>query len=711
MKKISSFFTLTFFLFLMGAGVLPTVIFAQNTDSETPQPSPNHSLSSASPSPENSAPSSPDSPSPENSTSSSPASSDTEKPASSRNEISKEIQQLIQKLGDPSWKIRDLAARRLVEIGADAEKALLAATENDDPTISAAASYYHSLITGNLSRSTDPPEIKQLLHNYSVSSVVQKLELLEGISQFPKKEASDLLLRIITSDREVCCCEYAVLLLLWNLPENVTYPSITELRQKQISVKKLTSQNSSEQTSTEKTETNLEYWKTVNDWIKKRHDSVTSLLDQIMNDFPQRNSSLNLLINYLNKEQDILNQILQDIKTEKNDTFAVSGKQLRNTFFTLIHTQVNHIPQKNRSLNIIVRIGFTYYVADLLAQLGYETQGNNFLTECHSFRQLSHSSVQHENVVARFHSLSLRLSWISKLTQRGRILWTVSESELLWQNCPAPEIPLITSFMAEIYHTLGNDKRAAELLSDILTNSMKLKGFLSIRREELKFVSPHRLTDAQITNELAAQALFYKACHAGHEKDLLLQKKLILDSLAKDPLNVDALILAHEMKSVLQDSQWNTQIDEKLQKAFNEFKLENAKDFSESLEDIHRRNQYAWLAAKTDQNLITAAKYAEQNVKVKPDNSSLRDTLAHVYFAAGHMEAAILHQKRAISDAPISLPLRYHLEIFEAEKKCLTDIQNPSSAETQSIKNEETLPIKNETDSPQNETVSLTFCL
>jgi tetratricopeptide (TPR) repeat protein len=85
--------------------------------------------------------------------------------------------------------------------------------------------------------------------------------------------------------------------------------------------------------------------------------------------------------------------------------------------------------------------------------------------------------------------------------------------------------------------------------------------------------------------------------------------------------------------------------------------------------DASLLNGLAWACATHDIYLADAIKAAERAVQLEPRNVDILDTLAEVYFRAGHTTKAIEIESRAAAIDPKSVYLKEQIERFRAGQK------------------------------------------
>ena len=87
-----------------------------------------------------------------------------------------------------------------------------------------------------------------------------------------------------------------------------------------------------------------------------------------------------------------------------------------------------------------------------------------------------------------------------------------------------------------------------------------------------------------------------------------------------------------------------------------------------TLKVLNACNAGAWLLANTDGDYPSALILIEAAMKIEPDDLSIQDTLAHVYFLGGRVEDAIRVQAQVVRLAPESILFLRALERFKRGK-------------------------------------------
>ncbi len=584
------------------------------------------------------------------------------------------IDALIRKLGDPSWKVREDAGRKLMEYGADAEPALMAAMESTDLTTAKAAAFFYPLVANELVRATDSEALRLLLDEYEACDMSDKMRLLERMRRLPAEEAASGLLRLINTETDVSLARYGMLMLLWNLPADIHFPSMMNVTDASLESPAVRALQGLPVKSVEYKAKQAAYWASEKPWMEKRKAAVTEVLEQAKT-LRRMKPAVEQLTKFLEMEKACLDEILRRMEQKNPPGEPLLAETLDQTYYEILQEMANPMTAQQRQLGTLGILGLSYYAMDFMDRMGFPAEADSLMKKIQGISRLNQTSAAGGASDADFWWLLLRMGWNEKLLCRGRINWALAEGERLRQYCRTADKAFVAYDLANTYHELRKDKRAAELLGDIMTqNSLKKEGLVRLDRTEDQFTAVMK---------------YYQAGEAWQEKDVPRAKDLLRNAGKLWPEDTESLILAYEIGQATGDEAWQKETDERIEKLLKTFdvriKENGGKDGVLPYDGgIHDRNLYAWLAGKTHRHLAQAAIYAEANVKEMPHNGSVRDTLAYIYFAAGYLDDAIKHQLQAMEDNSSALEIRRNLEIFRRAKK-IQDGEKPEDAASENV--------------------------
>ena len=138
-----------------------------------------------------------------------------------------------------------------------------------------------------------------------------------------------------------------------------------------------------------------------------------------------------------------------------------------------------------------------------------------------------------------------------------------------------------------------------------------------------------------------------------------------------DGMDIDLMIVAHRLCKQQPDidGEFKEKMDRQLKKAWSTMLSEYENDAAHSPQRglVHACNGAAWLLANTDGDYQSALTLVEAALKIEPDNLSVLDTLANVYFLGGEAEKAIRVQERVVRFAPDAVVFQRALERFKRQ--------------------------------------------
>lgn len=116
----------------------------------------------------------------------------------------------------------------------------------------------------------------------------------------------------------------------------------------------------------------------------------------------------------------------------------------------------------------------------------------------------------------------------------------------------------------------------------------------------------------------------------------------------------------------------------------------NAKLVDEAWDDSAALNEIAWGIAigRAPGDMELAQRAAERAVELSPEDASILDTLARVYYEQGDLEKAIEYQKQAVEHGAGNPGLASTLEEYEAELAEKTTTPEPAEGDTPSTPEE-----------------------
>ncbi|RMF95421.1 MAG: hypothetical protein D6741_11720 [Planctomycetota bacterium] len=113
--------------------------------------------------------------------------------------------ELVRRLGDPDYYVREDAQRQLIEMGIAARPFLREALQSDDLEIATRAEYILQRLKVEWVKPTDPPEVQRLMAAYGQMELTRRLEIIGQLAGLPEYRGLPALARIACyeSDEEI----------------------------------------------------------------------------------------------------------------------------------------------------------------------------------------------------------------------------------------------------------------------------------------------------------------------------------------------------------------------------------------------------------------------------------------------------------------------------------------------------------------------------
>jgi tetratricopeptide (TPR) repeat protein len=191
-------------------------------------------------------------------------------------------------------------------------------------------------------------------------------------------------------------------------------------------------------------------------------------------------------------------------------------------------------------------------------------------------------------------------------------------------------------------HDQGEHQRAADTLQDTIG---------LIDRKKLKDSDEERA-------RLVGRMNYFRSCQLAEQGDREKQREHLDRALEADPAELDALIARYRLPGV--NAEYDRQTLELIERAADGL----ARQIQTSPDEPQNYNQFAWLVGNTTGDSDEALRRAKLAVEMAPASGAYYDTLAHVYFGRGELEAAVKNQIQAARLDPHSGLIAKQLAFF-----------------------------------------------
>ena len=570
------------------------------------------------------------------------------------------VAELIAQLGDTNYAIRESATQQLRMIADHAIDQLLdAADQSNDLETALRAQWI--LETVSLIGPDDPPEVADLLKNFSSRSLSQQISALSRLIRLEENAGIKPLARLIRTNRSASTSYLAALILLqeWR-PADPYWPQLAahipdklKISRRPAAVLMKSLVNFSQ--VADNPETTLDQKQDAFEDLEAALETFLELTPFNTQTFG--NNSTTRGVNDLAREIVVRCHACAALQAGFPDRGVAVAKELfefipknsdkhqlatADVLFWAAHcglaNLVNHLPESLQAT--IENQAITLYAAARCEQSnGNETLANEMAQR--AFALCSDKTNEQMLAAVRLDHWGL-VDWADREYRRVITAPTLSAQQI---------IPFSIQW-AELLNDFDRCEEAAAILQDVLTGShgtiknIRVMDSLGYSKEAL-----------------AARQRFFLS-RADKEKNKRKSERQALDkALDEYPEEIDTLIAYYHFPGLLAADKEH--IVGLIQGALK--KLQQRID--REPDEPNPYNEYAWLVANTEGDLLRATRYSKRSLNLDFDSASFLDTLAHCYAAAGNRNEAIRCQVVALRKDPGSNTIQKNLQKFLSMQK------------------------------------------
>ena len=570
------------------------------------------------------------------------------------------VAELIAQLGDTNYAIRESATQQLRMIADHAIDQLLdAADQSNDLETALRAQWI--LETVSLIGPDDPPEVADLLANFSSRSLSQQISALSRLIRLEENAGIKPLARLIRTNRSASTSYLAALILLqeWR-PADPYWPQLAahipdklKISRRPAAVLMKSLVNFSQ--VADNSETTLDQKQDAFEDLEAALETFLELTPFNTQTFG--NNSTTRGVNDLAREIVVRCHACAALQAGFPDRGVAVAKELfefipknsdkhqlatADVLFWAAHcglaNLVNHLPESLQAT--IENQAITLYAAARCEQSnGNETLANEMAQR--AFALCSDKTNEQMLAAVRLDHWGL-VDWADREYRRVITAPTLSAQQI---------IPFSIQW-AELLNDFDRCEEAAAILQDVLTGShgtiknIRVMDSLGYSKEAL-----------------AARQRFFLS-RADKEKNKRKSERQALDkALDEYPEEIDTLIAYYHFPGLLAADKEH--IVGLIQGALK--KLQQRID--REPDEPNPYNEYAWLVANTEGDLLRATRYSKRSLNLDFDSASFLDTLAHCYAAAGNRNEAIRCQVVALRKDPGSNTIQKNLQKFLSMQK------------------------------------------
>ncbi|MCG8585236.1 MAG: hypothetical protein MI757_11035 [Pirellulales bacterium] len=549
------------------------------------------------------------------------------------------IAELVKKLGADEYAERELAQKKLSEIGQAAFDALFDAQDSDDVEISLRSKYLLRLIRFTWVREGDSETVKVILKDYDAVNERLKYYKMRELAELPDDAGIAALCRLTRFEKSNKRSKYAALrivrkeakeekplskergeLILENLGqsrreaagwlrayvETSSKPDDAAAKWGELVAKeRKTLDLFPAETDRTLVATMMQYQVDLLERLGREKESLAVLSKMFDYVDVEREETIIALVNWLAKKKAW--EVIDEVAKRFESTFAKNALLL----YTLAQARLaQEAPDE----------------AEKLADKAIKLRPGK------------------DDLALRYHLIIAH-----RLQERDLVHWAEREfRHVISTASPSDQSAVMArSELAYMLHDLGRKKEAAEMLGELVTtmdSDAKVRAVVA---------AIYRRPDA-----LKARMHFYRSQQHADDGDKTKQRKELDEALKHDSTDGDVLIDLYELTKSDPAEFKKTQAKINAATEIMLGKIEEEPDSATWY------NQYAWLVSNTEGDQEKALKMSLKSVELRPDSGGLLDTLAHCYFALGQYDKAVATQQRAVHLEPSSRTIRKKLEKF-----------------------------------------------
>ena len=565
------------------------------------------------------------------------------------------VAELIAQLGDTNYAIRESATQQLRMIADHAIDQLLdAADQSNDLETALRAQWI--LETVSLIRPDDPPEVADLLKNFSSRSLSQQISALSRLIRLEENAGIKPLARLIRTNRSASTSYLAALILLqeWG-PTDPYWPQLVAPVPNELDASKRPAallinrlidfsqvadnpenKLDQKQDAFENLETALKRFLELTPFDTQMFGSNTTTRG--VNDLAREiivrcHARAAIQAGFPDRGVAVAKELFEFIPKNSDKYQLATADVLFWAAHAGLAKLVNHLPESLQAT--IENQAITLYAAARCEQ----SNGNKTLADemaRRAFALCSDKTNEQMLAAVRLDHWGI-VNWADREYRRVITAPTLSAQQI---------IPFSIQW-AELLNDFDRCKEASAVLEDVLTGShgtiknIRVMDSLGYSKEAL-----------------AARQRFFLSRADKEQSNQKSERQALDKALDEYPEEIDTLIAYYHFPGLLPADK--DRIVGLIQGALK--KLQQRID--REPDEPNPYNEYAWLVANTEGDLLRATRYSKRSLDLDFDSASFLDTLAHCYAAAGNRNDAIRCQVVALRKDPGSNTIQKNLEKF-----------------------------------------------
>ena len=565
------------------------------------------------------------------------------------------ITALITALGDSDYATRESATQQLRTVADHAIDQLLdAANQSKDLEIALRAQWI--LETVSLTGPDDPPEVKDLLNNFSNRSLSQQISALSRLVRLENNVGVQPLARLIRTNRSESISYLAALVLLqeWQ-PNDPCWPN-------------LTAQVPNELNASQRPAAMLIRYLTS---FSQLADNPKTKLDQKKDAFTEFEIAVEKFLEFLpfdkqafgiNTTRREVGDLAREIVVRCHARVAIQaecpdrGITVAKKLFDFIAESGKKSPLATADVLFWASHSGLASLCNSVPESLQNTLEDQSLTlyAVASCEQANGNDVMAAEMAGRAFALSVdktdqQMLAAIRLDHWGLVDWADREYRRVISspNLSAQQIIPLSIQWAELLNDFDRCEKASAVLQQMLSGSHGTVKNIRVM-DQLGYSK----------DALTARQKYFVSRSAKENGDRGRERQDLDEALKEYPEEIDTLIAYYHFPGL--SSVDRSRIMMLIEKALR--KLQQRID--QEPDAANSYNEYAWLVANTEGDLARATRYSKRSLELDFDSASFLDTLAHCYAAEKNSEEAIRCQVVALRKDPGSNTIKKNLQKF-----------------------------------------------
>ncbi len=587
---------------------------------------------------------------------------------------SQQVQEWIEKLGDPSYAVRQRARNELQRMGLQAFDALHEAQNHVDSEIALTARHLVSSLLVSWSNESDPQAVKDALDEYGAQSETERQNRLDRLADLPERQGLAALCRLARFETSLRLSREAALLVM-RMP---ILPDQQANKRDAETINEVIGDNDRLAASWLRAYANdlitasysADAWRELVAQLKVKFDEGTDpgINRSTVIEFVQVCATRATMMQHRDEALQLFVDYLDLIPPRTREVTDACSWAIDNELHSIV------LELKRRHAELFNKHPILLYgAAEALLAEQQTDEAEKLANQAILVDPLPASDSEEAKKMAPklLEEIAQRHREVAReLESRGLFRWAEREYQhIVDRSSLESDIGAIArNHLVTLFVNLDRNEDCVRILEPLLKR-------VEADQQFARRVAPLRISISQLKVIDAHQ----RGLMAQKTKDDANARKFLSEALEMTPTNADILIAMYRTDG---DEAWKKLVLGKIQQLAKLFETEirnrqsQSKQLFRQLESNYLMaeymNQYAWLISNTEGDYKKALEYSLQSIELSSSDpvqtAAQLDTAGRCYYALQQYDDAIRMQKRALKLEPHSPAMQRQLKLFEEAK-------------------------------------------